>query len=136
MTRSYQSFRGSYYSDDSVRSEEVTQAHDEFSSEEVDRFCTTSKDIVNNVVVSIPRFLRFLHPVDDRDSVPNDRCMVSWEIKILCSKIMHYWIDLNGRGMNSMSDQCSRGCTDSYPSETQGQLVGVSYWRGGEHLHN
>ena len=113
----------SYYGNDPIRSEQITQAHYEFLSEEVDRFCATSKDIMDDVVVRVSPFLCFLHVTNNLNGIPYDRGMILWEIKIRCCKVMHNWIDLNRRGMDTMSDKCSWRCTDAYTSKTRGQSV-------------
>ena len=72
---------------------------------------------MDDVVVSVSHFLRFLHVINNLNSVPYDRGMILREAKVLCSKVMHDWIDLNRRRMNSMSDECSWRCTDAQTSD-------------------
>ena len=112
-----------YYSDDPIWSKQVTQAHNKFPGEQVNWFCATSKDIMDDVVVSVSRSLRSLHVIDNLGSVPYDRSMIFWKIKILCSKVMHDRVDLNRCGIDSMSCECSGCCTNAYTSERSGQLV-------------
>ena len=38
---------------------------------------------MDDVIVSISHFLRFLHVTNNFDSVPYDRGMILWEIKVL-----------------------------------------------------
>ena len=114
---------GTYYSNDPIWSEQITQAHNEFPSEEVDGFCATSKDIMDDVVVSVSHFLRFLRVMNNLYSIPDNRGMILWEIKIRRCKIMHNGIDLDCCGMDTMSDKCSWRCTDAYTSKMRGQSV-------------
>ena len=110
-----------YYSDDPIWFEQVTQARNKFPGEKINWFCATSKDIMDDVVVSVSRSLRPLHVIDNLGSIPYDRSMILWKIKILCSKVMHDWVDLNRCGIDSMSCECSWCCTNAYTSETSGQ---------------
>ena len=119
-----------YYSDDPISSKQVTQAHDKFPGEQINWFCATGKDIMDDVVVSVSRSLRSLHVIDNFDSIPYDRSMILWKIKILCGKIMHNWVDLNRCGIYPMSCECSWCCTNAYTSETSGQSVTIGVHDG------
>lgn len=110
-------FLETYDCDDPVRSEEVAQTHYEFPGEQADGFCTAGEYIVDDVIVLISHSLGFLHVTNDLDSVPDDGRMVLWEIKVLCSKLMHYGIDLNRRRPNSMIYECCWRRTNAQPSE-------------------
>ena len=124
-----------YYSDDPIGSEQVTQAHNKFPGEQINWFCATGKDIMDDVVVSVSRSLRCLHIIDNLGSISYDRSMILWKIKILCSKVMHDWVDLNRCGIDSMSCKCSWCCTNAHTSETSGQSV-TSDVQDGERLHD
>ena len=78
---------------------------------------------MDDVVVSVSRSLRSMHVIDNLGSIPYDRSMILWEIKILCSKAMHNWVDLNRCGSDSMSCECSWCSTNAYTSEMSGQSV-------------
>lgn len=72
---------------------------------------------MDDVIVRAPHSLGFLHITNYLDSVPDDRRMVFWEIKVLCSILMHYWINLNRRRMNSVSYKCCWRRTNAQPAE-------------------
>lgn len=88
---------------------------------------------MDDVVVSVSRFFCFLHVTDHLDGVPYNRGMILWEIEVLCSKFMHDWIDLDRRGMNTMSDECSWRCTYTYTAKTPGPVSEGLHLRGRTH---
>ena len=113
-----------YYGNDPIWCEQVTQTHDEIPSEEIDGFCAACKYIVDDVIVRIPHLFGFLHVTHNLNCVPNDRRMVLWEFKVLCSEVMHHWVDLNRRCTYSMSNECCRRCTNPQPSQGRRQVSG------------
>lgn len=77
---------------------------------------------MDDVIVRTSRPLGFLHVTNNLDGVSDDRRVVLWEIKVLCCKFMHYWIDLDRRCPDSVSYECCWRCTDAQPSKRRRRI--------------
>ena len=97
---------GSYDSNDPIWCEQITQAHDEFPGEKFDRFRAAGEYIVDDVIVLVPHLFGFLHVMHNLNRIPNHRRMVLRELKVLCSEVVHHWVDLDRRCTDSVSNEC------------------------------
>lgn len=99
-----------YNSNDSIILQQVSQALEELESEEVNRLCTTSEHIVNNVVIG----LGLLHQVSCiRDSIGNGSRFVLAKIKIFLSELINHWINLNHGSVNAVRNKGRRGSSNA-----------------------
>jgi hypothetical protein len=101
-----------YNGNNAVILQECVETTDELICEELNRFCTPSEDVVDDVVVLLGLGC-VSAALDEGPRVFDDRGMVFGEVEVLQSILVDYRVDFDDGCVNPVAYQRARGCANS-----------------------